>query len=295
MTALVGRISELWRFPVKSMAGERLSEAVLTTRGLVGDRSYALVDVETGKVVSAKSVRTFPAILACRAAFLEEPEVGAGPPPVRVTLPGADSVTSDDADCDDVLSRFFGRQVTLSAVAPESFTIDQYHPDVPDADPAGHRDTVVEARLGSALFADLGVPSPVPVGSFFDVFPVSVMSTSTLEELHSLQPESRFEARRFRMNVVVDSEAAGFVENDWVDRTLALGQGPRVTVTMPDPRCVMPTLAQDDLPRDDGVLRALVRHNRLELEGGARYPCAGVYAVVAATGTARTGDRVALM
>jgi uncharacterized protein len=295
MTETVGSISELWRFPVKSMAGEQLSEAALTTRGLVGDRAYALVDIETGKVVSAKSVKTFPAILACRAAFLEEPEVGAETPPVRITFPDAVSVTSDDADCDGVLSRFFGRKVTLSSVAPEDFTIDQYHPDVPDADPAGHRDTVVEAKLGSALFADIGAPSPVPVGAFFDVFPVSVMSTSTLDKLHSLQPESRFEARRFRMNIIVRSDVAGFVENDWIDRTLALGHGPRVQVTMPDPRCVMPTLAQDDLPRDNDVLKALVRHNRLELEGEGRYPCAGVYAVVTATGMARTGESVALV
>jgi uncharacterized protein YcbX len=294
MSEMVGRISELWRFPVKSMAGEELSEATFTTRGLVGDRAYALVDVETGKVVSAKSVHTFPAILACRAAFLEEPEIGPETPAVRITFPDAGSVTSDDADCDGVLSRFFGRKVTLSAVAPDDFTIDQYHPDVPDADPAGHRDTVVETKLGSALFADIGAPSPVPVGAFFDVFPVSVMSTSTLDKLHSLQPESRFDARRFRMNVIVGSDAAGFVENDWIDRTLALGQGPRILVTMPDPRCVMPTLAQGDLPRDNDVLKALVRHNRLELEGGGRYPCAGVYGVVAATGSTRTGDGVAL-
>ncbi|RHW25901.1 MOSC domain-containing protein [Nocardioides immobilis] len=295
MTEMVGRISELWRFPVKSMAGEQLSEAAFITRGLVGDRAYALVDVQTGKVVSAKSVKTFPGILECRAAFLEEPEVGAEKPPVQITFPDARSVTSDDADCDSVLSRFFDRKVTLSSVAPENFTIDQYHPDVPEADPAGHRDTVVETKLGSALFAEIGAPSPVPVGAFFDLFPVSVMSTSTLDKLRSLQPESRFEARRFRMNVIVDSDADGFVENDWIDRTLALGRGPRVQVTMPDPRCVMPTLAQDDLPRDSDVLRTLVRHNRLELEGEGRYPCAGVYGVVAATGTARTGESVVLV
>lgn len=69
MTTNLGRISSLWRFPVKSMAGEQLSEAALTSRGFVGDRAYALIDVESGKVVSAKSVKRFPGVLSCRATF----------------------------------------------------------------------------------------------------------------------------------------------------------------------------------------------------------------------------------
>jgi hypothetical protein len=63
---------------------------------------------------------------------------------------------------------------------------------------------------------------------------------------------------------------------------------------MPDPRCVMTTLAQDDLPADTDVLRALVRHNRLEVAGAGVFPCAGVYAVVTHEGTARVGDPVVL-
>ena len=71
-----GVVSELWRFPVKSMAGERLEAAEVTEQGVLGDRAYGLVDVETGKVVSAKSVRLFPGILSCHAAFVEPPRSG---------------------------------------------------------------------------------------------------------------------------------------------------------------------------------------------------------------------------
>ena len=295
MTETVGSISSLWRFPVKSMAGEQLSEAPLTSQGFVGDRAYALIDVETGKVVSAKSAKRFPDVLSCRAGFLHAPEVGADAPPVRIMFPDGGSTTSDAPDCDDALTRFFGRKVRLSSVAPEDFTIDQYHPDVPEADPAGHRDTVVEQKLGSAFFDEIGAPSPVPVGAFFDLFPVSVITTSTLDSLQHLQPGSRFEARRFRMNVVVATEGDGFVENRWIGHNVALGDGSRVHLVMPDPRCVMPTLAQDDLPRDNEILRTLVRHNRLEIEPGARFPCAGVYGVVEEAGTLRVGDRVAVI
>jgi uncharacterized protein YcbX len=293
-SGVVGSVAGLWRFPVKSMRGERLEQAELTGRGLVGDRAYALIDVDTGKVVSAKSVRLFPDLLGCRAAFVEPPRAGRELPPVRIALPDGTSVTSDSSDVDRVLSACFRRDVTLARAAPDDFTIDQYHPDVEDLDPEGHRDTVVEQKLGSAFFAQAGLASPVPAGSFFDLFPVSVLTTSTLEQLSELRPQSRFDQRRFRMNVIVDAKETGFVENDWIGRELAIGDAVRLSVALPDPRCVMTTLAQDELPKDTDVLRTLTRHNRVQVGAAGQFPCAGVYAVVAAPGTMRTGDRVAL-
>ena len=73
---------------------------------------------------------------------------------------------------------------------------------------------MVAQKLGAALFAEVGIESPVPVGSFFDVFPLSVLTTSTLAQLNELRPQSRFDQRRFRMNVIVNTERPGFIEND---------------------------------------------------------------------------------
>ena len=293
-SGILASVAGLWRFPVKSMTGERLEQAEVTERGLVGDRVYALIDAATGKVVSAKSVRLFPGVLNCRAVFVEPPRSGGELPPVRITLPDGASTTSDSADVDRVLSAYFHRDVTLARSAPEDFTIDQYHPDVHDLDPTGHRDTVVEQKLGSAFFAEAGLASPVPVGSFFDLFPVSVLTTSTLKRLNELQPQSRIDERRFRMNVIVDTSEAGFVENGWIGRELAIGDAVRIVVALPDPRCVMTTLAQGDLPGDTDVLRTLIRHNRVQVGDAGQFPCAGVYAVIAASGTMRIGDPVAL-
>src|SRR5687768_9309004 len=153
MNGTVGVINGLWRFPVKSMRGERLEQAEITEGGLVGDRAYALIDVDTDKVVSAKSVRMFPDILGCRAVFVEPPRAGRKLPPVRIELPDGKSVTSDSSDIDQVLSAYFKRDVILARAAPDDFTIDQYHPDIEDVDPAGYRDEIVEQKLGSALFA----------------------------------------------------------------------------------------------------------------------------------------------
>jgi uncharacterized protein YcbX len=293
-STVVGSVDRLWIFPVKSMKGEQLEQGVFTDRGLFGDRTYALMDTETGKVVSAKSVRLFPDLLGCQAAFVEPPRLDDEMPAVRITLPDGTSVTSDSGDVDSVLSAFFQRDVTLARSAPDDFTIDQYHPDVEDADPAGHRDTIVEQKLGSAFFNEAGLPSPVPVGSFFDLFPVSMLTTSTLDQLNSHQPGSSFDERRFRMNVIIGSKDVGFVENNWIGREIPIGDAVRLSVALPDPRCVMTTLAQDELPRDTDILRTLVRHNRVQVGDAGLFPCAGVYAVVQATGAVRTGDRVSV-
>ena len=91
------------------------------------------------------------------------------------------------------------------------------------------------------------------------------MTTSTLARLNELRPQSRFEQRRFRMNVIVRTEPHGFVENDWIGHELGLGNGARLNVALLDPRCVMTTLAQEDLPQDTEVLRPLVHHTRMQV------------------------------
>jgi uncharacterized protein YcbX len=290
----VGAIGALWRFPVKSMLGEELDAVDLIEGGIVGDRAFALRDRETGKVASAKHPKLWPNLLGCRAAFVEPPRPGDELPAVRIELADGDSVLSDAADVDAVLSRFFGRDVELARAAQNGYTIDQYHPDEENYDPDGHRDEVVEAQLGAAFFNERGLPSAVPAGSFFDLFPFSVLTTSSLAQLGELEPQSRFDARRFRMNVIVDTPEPGFVENEWLGRTLAIGDDVQLGVALPDPRCVMPSLAQEDLPRDPRILKALAQHNRLDV-AGALYPCAGVYAVAEATGTIRKGDSISVV
>jgi MOSC domain-containing protein len=188
---------------------------------------------------------------------------------VRIELADGNSVLSDAADVDAVLSRFFGRDVELARAAHNGYTIDQYHPDLENYDPEGHRDEVVEAQLGAAFFNERGLPSAVPEDSFFDLYPLSVLTTSTLDQLGNLEPQSRFDVRRFRMNVIVDTPERGFVENGWLGRTLAIGDDLQLGVSLPDPRCCMPGLPQEDLPRDPQVLKALARHNRIRRRGGA--------------------------
>jgi uncharacterized protein YcbX len=271
VTAIVGEVTRLWRFPVKSMLGEALDEAQVADSGLCGDRSYALVDSATGKVVSAKNVKLFPDMLGCRATFVEPPGLDAPAPAIRITLSNGATVRSDAANADALLSAFFRRDVVLARTAPETYTTKR-----------------------DAMFEQIGLRSPLPTGSFLDAYPLSVLTTSTLARLGELRPASRFDERRFRMNVIVRTHAAGFVENAWVGRQLEIGTALRLHVAMPDPRCALTTLGQSDLPQDADVLRTLIQHNNIPAANLGNLPCAGVYASVESSGNVTVGDQIRL-
>jgi uncharacterized protein len=280
----VGTITAIWRYPVKSMMGEELDASAVTEQGVLGDRAYALVDAENGKVASAKNPKRWPNLFQCHAALTEPPEAARELPPVRITLPDGATVTSDDPGVDEALSGLVGRRVTLESTAPAEPVLEEYWPDMEGVSPEGHRDTVTDVRIGMAA----------PAGTFFDLAPMGVMTTATLHRLEQLYPQGRFDVRRFRMNLIVDVDGDGFVENGWIGHTLEVGDGVSLPVTIADPRCVMITLPQGDLPKDPGILRTAAQHNRVEIPGAGLYPCVGVYATVEAGGNVSRGDPVAL-
>ncbi|WP_194814613.1 MOSC domain-containing protein [Nocardia sp. XZ_19_385] len=285
-------IDALWRFPVKSMGGEQLQEAVVTSAGIVGDRGYALIDKETGKVVSAKHPARWRGILDCRATYVEEPRLGEPVPAVLIELPGGTSVHSDDAEVDRVLSEFFDREVTLSLPAGAYDTIDEYVPDDANLRPEGYRDELTETRIGAAMFRHQGIPPMVPDASFFDLMPISVLTTASLARLAELAPGSVVDQRRFRMNLIIAADDIGFIENDWPGKALTIGAGTTLFGIIPTPRCVMTNLGQGDLPKDANILRTTNLHNSRQVLEVGKYPCLGVYMVVAAEGAIRVGDSV---
>jgi MOSC domain-containing protein len=264
---LIGSVVSLWRYPVKSMMGEELNAAEVTKLGLFGDRAYAVVDVETGKVASAKNPKKWPSLFSFRAAYIEPPRVGEEIPPVGITLPDGTRVRSDDADVDATLSRALGREVKLSRSAAKP-SLEEYWPNI---EGLTHRDAVTD--------------EPIPEGTFFDAAVVHVLSTTTIDVLRAAYPEGQFEVRRFRPNVVLQtaSKQEDFIENGWTDGRLSIGSQVCLKVTGPCPRCVMTTLPQGDLPQDLGILKTAVRQNK----GGV-----GAYASVAKVGSTRRGDSV---
>jgi MOSC domain-containing protein len=288
-------ISELWRYPVKSMRGERIDAADVDEAGIVGDRAYAVVDAATGKVGSAKHPRLWGALLQCEARYLEPPSAGAAPAPLAVTLPDGSGTGSDDPDVDARLSTVFGRPVRLATVAPEAGSYLAVWPAIDGVAPQDFLDaSAVEGDEPEGLLTDLGLALAAPHGTLFDVAALHVLTASTLDRLGELAPASRFAVERYRPNVVVGSAGDAFAENGWSGSVLRLGAELTASVLIPTMRCIMTTLAQGDLPRDNEVLRTLSRHNRVEIPGLGTWSCVGAYAAVTAPGRVRVGDEVDL-
>ncbi len=256
----VGRLGAIWRYPVKSMQGEKVSRTPFTPAGVSGDRRFAVIDPTTGKVASAKNPKKWGGLLACTARFDD-----AGT--MRITLPDGSEVDGGEPAVSTALSALLGRPVAVRA-AHAGGSIEVTWPDVP-----------------GLLLAGTDTEEVLPVGSFCDLAPVHLLTTATLEQLKRTHPAGQFEPGRFRPNLLIESAAAGFPEDAWVEKIVVIGDTVRLRVTARASRCVMTTLAQPGLSADAGVLRSIVATNAAH---------AGVYAEVIEPGEVREGDRVTL-
>ncbi len=297
---MLGTVTALRRYPVKSMLGEDLDASDVGRAGLARDRRLAVVSRRTGKVASAKYPRLWRDLLTLSAeaqdeealdeealdeeALDEEARGEARGGAARITLPGGATVRSTDADVDEVLSALLNEPVTLTATPPPGASLDRA---VPEA--------VLRAGIRAQVPAELiEIGAGAPPGTFVDFAPLHLLTTSTLDRIAELSPYRRARLERYRPNIVIRTAAGGFVENDWLGRDLRVGDDLVVRVIARTPRCaVRITMAHGRLPRDAEALRVLARHNRVgPLPQSDPEPCAGVYAEVLHPGRIRTGDAV---
>jgi len=281
----VGTISQLWRYPVKSMSGEPLETATLNWRGIPGDRGWAVYDRSSNGITGAKRL---PLLRACRARYVDEPVSGAASPPAEITLPDGTRVRSDSAEATSRLSDAFGRPVTIEALGPAGTATS------PRLTTEGEPEEAVRALMGILPGEPMPDMSEFPPerlrllrqGNFFDALPIHLLTRTTLSTLTRLAPESVWDERRFRPNLFVDSiEQDGYPELDWIGRRLRVGTA-AIEVVTGCPRCVMVTQPVDELPQDHRLMRTLVRETK---------HTAGIYASVVEEGEVRVGDEVVLI
>jgi uncharacterized protein len=283
----IGTVVELWRYPVKSMGGERLERATLGPLGIAGDRGWALRDEAAAEIRGAKKL---PELMRCAARYLTEPSDDRIPA-AEMVLPDGTRLRTDAPDVHERLSAVCGRRVTLWPRRPAEDR-EHYRRGLPDASDLERELRDVFGRLDEEPLPDLSVFPPeimefvAPLGTYFDALPLHLLTTATLATLQRENQTARFDVRRFRPNVLIalDGVAADYPENAWTNRTLRVGPVD-VAVAMPTPRCVMTTQAQQDLPKDPTVLRTVVRHADQNI---------GVYATPTSAGTIRVGDPITL-
>lgn len=284
-------VTAIHRYPVKSMLGESLGRAQLTEAGITGDRAYAVVDVETGAVASAKVPRRWAELLRFGAAYLREPVADAATPPVAITFPDGAVHRSDDPDIDVALSKALGREVRLSAAREPDSHFEELWPAIDGLAPQQFIDDTASRREDTGeVVSQIKTAMLAPGAGFVDLSVLHVLHEATLRRLRELAPDATFDARRYRPNLLLDGDEPGFAENDWPGREIGFTSGARIAPSLATMRCVMTTLAQGDLPRDADTLRTIAKHNRVAIPDLGTWACAGVYADVSLAGEVRVGD-----
>jgi uncharacterized protein YcbX len=221
----------LWRHAVKSLQGERLESARFEYDGLVGDRRWGIRDLRTGRILTA---RRRPELLGAVASYDGELPM--------ITLP--DGCTCRRAGA--------GYRRSPVAVAGEPCLAGGLRRNA-----GGRAEYFADATDDNSQ----AIEWTMPAGRYVDSAAVLVLSTASLRTAAQLHPDGVWDPRRFRPNVLIDVEGKGWLEDEWVGRTLSIGAVVLVPL-QPCIRCTMVTRAQPGLEADADVFRTLARHHR---------------------------------
>jgi uncharacterized protein YcbX len=247
------RIAQLWRYPVKSLLGERLSRLEFAADGVDGDRAWGILDRSDGRILTA---RREPRLLFATA------RLGTGDVPL-ISLPDGRLLEGPGPSTDDALSAWLGKPVTLVSAAESDAARAEYFADATDD-------------------SSQAIEWTMPKGRFVDAYPVLVLSTAGLGAGVAGHADGAWDVRRFRPNILVALDGEGWLEDAWADRTLHIGTAELV----PRRRCIRCTMvnrAQPGLDRDVNIYKTLSRTH-----GGE----AGMWTEVARPGAVSVGDVV---
>lgn len=275
------KVDSIWQYPVKSFIGGTVPSADFNELGMLEDRIWAIRDLEKGGIRGAKKIGELMKFSAKR--------VDASSNTVIITLPDGSTVRTDDPSINEVLSKTLGRKVQLDALRPAS-DVAHFERGAPDFD-----DPIQEIRavLGRepdeplpdfSVFPEVAIKYESPPGTYYDCYPLMVMTTSALRSIKEALPNSNPDILRFRPSFVVDTgDAPGHPEFSWKGKKARIGTA-EVEFRDPCPRCVMTTRqVTSDIPEDRAILRYIVR----ELDQNL-----GVYATISKPGRISVGDAV---
>jgi uncharacterized protein YcbX len=259
---VVGKVGSLWRYPVKSMRGEEITQSYLGFSGVYGDRLYAFHDKSAPEGFPFLTGREQEQMLLYQPRF-RHPEHAARPPNLaeaESNEPGLTPVYASTADL----------AVDIQTPSGEVLSID---------------DAALTTRLSEGLDGPHALSLLGSHRSFTDCRPVSIFSIQTVEKIGE-EVGTDLDKRRFRANVYADlTPMAGFAER-FVGRKLQIGTKAIIAVTDRDPRCKMITLDPNTAEADPEVLRTV----RDRHEGKA-----GLYGAVIIEGIVRPGDEIRLL
>jgi uncharacterized protein YcbX len=279
---MLGTVKEIWRYPVKGMAGEKVQQCELSKWGLTKDRTWALWDINRQEIQSCKFR---PELLMCSASSRTNPT----DPHVDITFPCGTRIGSDDTRIHQKLSDLVGFESTLMQLESnlDMRFFKRYK---------GAKEGWLE-ELKNTFSREQNEPYPdfsnlppeieeyvtVP-GSFFLVAPFHIITTATLTHLQKSLPKSDWNTRRFRPNLIIDTgdEPSGLVEQEWLQQCIKIARS-EIDCTSTTPRCGAITRSQQTLAFDKKILRTVIKEANQNV---------GIYGAVTTNGEICVGDNV---
>ncbi len=266
-------IAELWRYPIKSMGGERVESLELRVSAIVGDRRWAVRNTETGKIASAKRPRPYGQLLDWSA----DTHADGG---VIVSAPDGREYIAGSSELDAALTGALGEPVQVVEV--EEGREETYGSEWPE----------IPGTVLSDVEVDLPVAALTEKTSFVDASAVHIIVNQSMAHLAALLDGIKLGSQRFRPNVVLDahdhSGSGEFADLAWEDLDVKIGDA-ELRIGDATPRCVMTTLAQPGYEQAKSVLQVLAATARKEFDYGA-FACFGTNAEVTVAGTIQVGD-----
>jgi len=257
----IGKVDSLWRYPVKSMRGEELDEALASYSGIYGDRIFAFRSSANHKGFPYFTARDQRKLLQYRPHF-RYPDKASRP----INL-----IDAESKNANPLLAGLSELVVDVETPDGKTLAID---------DPA----------LIEMLRANIDQKHQVTLmqsqRAMTDCRPVSIFSLQSAQQL-SQETGADVDKRRFRANVYVDlTSANGFAENDLVGRSVRIGSKAIITILERDARCVMITLDPDTGEQTPVILKKVAQ---------AHDGMAGVYGAVLVEGMVHKGDSVEVL
>jgi uncharacterized protein YcbX len=218
----IGTVSELWRYPASSLAGERQDAITVGKQTVHGDRLFGLVDRSDNEIARPDRDAKWHKVPLIRTRLSQAHAL-------EVCVPGGDWLAAPGIESDRAVSAYLGFDASIRPFRQEN----------------------AAPNYAGPLTAERYVKTPI-----------HLLTTASLARLKALHPEGAADPRRFRPNIVVDMPAVedSFPETEWIGRRLAIGDL-LLTIAEPCRRCGFTIIAQDDFDHDPAILRNLVRHN----------------------------------
>ena len=288
MKYTVGTVKELWRYPVKSMAGELVNEAQIEKLGMVGDRCWAVRDEDKNETTSVKKL---PKLLLCSPEYEQQPEkgqVGDEVPHVNIILPDGTSFRSEDENKNEILSAYLKKNVSLWPLQSKKNWKFYQLKTMAGAEAMKKQFNSKEElpNLASVSWLKLLELSifATPLGRFYDAYPLHLVTSNSIEKLKQLTPEGDFIPQRFRPNIYIESSIknANLDEFEWVGGKLHIGNT-IIKCNSRTVRCSMPAQPQPNINKDSKILRTLEKYTKRHL---------GINGSVIQVGSIRCGDTV---